>query len=213
MDKYDVFYSHAEEDENLREMIKAGIEALDLEVYVHEYAKGFGEDTIETIKNAICNSEYFVVTLTDNALKSQWVQQEIGYAQKCLDDGEIEALVPIRATKKHISGFISNTNPIALRKKGKHSDFEYITDTLLEYLIEEYGIKGFTLCCEKCGEDTKFDFPEKEEYYDYEKKEKPMELECDSCEHPNSISPLSLNPIKNIKEGRAGIADPSELFR
>ena len=204
----EIFYSHAEKDVLLTELMKEGIEALGLNVFVHEYKDDYGEPVTKAIEDAISSCDFFVVALTDDAINSQWVQQEIGYAKRCLDEGLLSAIVPIKVTKKRITGFIYNIRPIISKGARKYNDYDNIVCDLLDFLLEKYpDIDYFCTVCSKCGEYSEYDLPDEQDCYEYTTNKEPMTIECDKCDFEYHISPLSLTHITEERQniGKSGV--------
>jgi hypothetical protein len=184
MSTYDIFLSHSEQDRELIDFIKNSLDAIDLDVYVEELETNYGTDVVESVCKAIENSDYFMAVLTNKSIKSQWVNQEIGYAFANNID-----ILPIRIGKVKVTGMISNLKGIKSESNNKK-----ITSKIVWHFINENNIKYFTVVCEKCGKEEEWEIPTQEDFYNWKKKE-PMICEC-NCEHINKINPDILLPIK-----------------
>lgn len=79
-EKIKVFLSHSQADRALTYRMIETLDRLHIRTFAYEYYYVGGVNRFELIKHMIANTEYFVVLLTSNGLKSQWVNQEIGYA-------------------------------------------------------------------------------------------------------------------------------------
>ena len=190
MGEYDIFLSHAEEDVEITKLIIDSIDALNLDMYVDETEGDYGEDLLKSLKHAIEECEFFVVVLTDNALKSQWVNQEIGFAEACED----VKILPIRMKGENVKGFLSNIKGIPLAKK-EFYDYELVVNHLVAYLADAFELEYFYVECVRCGERHECEFPEREDIYLYTTKKIPMTLECVGCGHINEIRPTTFTLI------------------
>ncbi|MCK5559623.1 MAG: toll/interleukin-1 receptor domain-containing protein [Thermoplasmata archaeon] len=182
MPKYEIFLSHSEQDEVLINMIAKSLEAIDLDVYVEEHETNYGSDVVESVCNAIDESECLLVVLTDQSIKSQWVNQEIGYAFA----NEIK-IIPVRVGDIKVTGMITNIKGI--RSKGGN---EELIANILRFFIEDIEAETFNFTCEKCGEEDEWDIPTQEYIYEWEKKKEATSIICENCEHINLINPKTL---------------------
>jgi len=89
-ESFKVFLSHSTEDTDLTWRIAETLDRLHIRTFVYEFYLAGGENRFEKIKEMIVGTKYFLVLLTENGLKSQWVNQEIGYAV-----GMRKTLIPI----------------------------------------------------------------------------------------------------------------------
>lgn len=87
---YKVFISHSTRDQGLVIALSNLLAKFDLEVFVAEWYLTPGALLDNKISEQIENSDCVVVLLTRDGVRSNWVQQEIGYALKTNKD-----LIPI----------------------------------------------------------------------------------------------------------------------
>lgn len=179
----DVFVSHSERDEDLVSLVKYSIEVLDLDAYVEMYEEYYGEDAIELIQEAIEGCEYFFAILTEESVKSPWVNQEIGYA--CALEKNI---VPVRVGNVKVPGMIYGLKAI----KSKPDDVEDLIDKIQRHLIELFDLREFLVQCEECGEEYLYDLPDDEDLFLMNRKGEPMVRVCGGCDHENEIDPNTL---------------------
>lgn len=114
-ESFKVFFSHSEADAALTEQISNLLEMLGIHPFVYEYYSAGGINRFDRIKTMIQEAPLFLVLLTDNGLKSQWVNQEIGYAV-ALNKTPIPILEINPTTKERLTsrGFIELHDPILL---------------------------------------------------------------------------------------------------
>lgn len=77
---YKVFISHSTQDQGLVINLAKLLQWLGLEVFVAEWYLSPGERLDAKIRRQIRDADCFLVLLTHNGIRSQWVQQEIGIA-------------------------------------------------------------------------------------------------------------------------------------
>lgn len=79
---YNVFISHSSRDQGLVISLANLLSKFGVEVFVAEWYLSPGESLDRKVFREIKNSDCIVVLLTQNGARSNWVQQEIGYALK-----------------------------------------------------------------------------------------------------------------------------------
>ncbi len=77
---YKVFISHSTQDQGLVINLAKLLQWLGGEVFVAEWYLSPGERLDTKIRRQIRDADCFLVLLTHNGIRSQWVQQEIGIA-------------------------------------------------------------------------------------------------------------------------------------
>lgn len=80
---YKVFISHSTRDRGLVISLANLISKFEVEVFVADWYLTPGEPLDKKVFGKIEKSDCVVVLLTRNGVRSNWVQQEIGYALKC----------------------------------------------------------------------------------------------------------------------------------
>ena len=78
---YKIFLSHGKADIDWVNWIKVKTENIGMDVYLFEYDPQPGTYVADKVKQAIQNSDIFVVLLTHESQFSPYVQQEIGFAE------------------------------------------------------------------------------------------------------------------------------------
>jgi len=86
-----VFISFSKEDMQTVVRIRDELKSQGFSPYVATDVIEPGQHISRKIENAIAKSDAFVVLLTENSVKSPWVQQEIGYAKSRIP------VVPVKA--------------------------------------------------------------------------------------------------------------------
>ena len=100
---FTVFISHSTRDINIVHEFAKWIKSFNIDVYVAELTFQPGEPLPEKVAKMIDASDCVLAILTRGGIRSEWVNQEIGYAKKA---GKI--LIPIVEEGVEIKGFIAN---------------------------------------------------------------------------------------------------------
>ena len=74
-----VFVSHSTDDFELVNKLARAMGRIGIRPFLSEYYMSAGAETAKKIKDAIQDCNCFVPILTKNSIRSQWVNQEIGY--------------------------------------------------------------------------------------------------------------------------------------
>ena len=77
---YKVFISHSTRDQGLVISLSNLLSKFGVEVFVAEWYLAPGEPVAEKVFNQIKKSDCIIVLMTRNGIRSNWVQQEIGFA-------------------------------------------------------------------------------------------------------------------------------------
>ena len=80
---YRVFISHSTRDQGLVISLANLLSKFEVDVYVAEWYLDVGERIDKKIFEQIERANCVVVLLSRNGIRSNWVQQEIGYSLKC----------------------------------------------------------------------------------------------------------------------------------
>jgi len=102
--EYQVFICYSDEDLEFVEML---FESLNRISEIFPYVAGFyrlsGRELKDKIKEEIIASDFIVALLTHNGIKSQWVNQEIGFA--CAHHEDVN-IIPIKEEGVTIKAFL-----------------------------------------------------------------------------------------------------------
>lgn len=91
---YKVFISHSTRDQGLVISLANLLSKYGVEVFVAEWYLAPDERLDKKVFGRITNSDCVVVLLTQNGIRSNWVQQEIGYALSA-GFGKDKPLIPL----------------------------------------------------------------------------------------------------------------------
>ncbi|MEZ6031992.1 MAG: toll/interleukin-1 receptor domain-containing protein [Planctomycetaceae bacterium] len=78
--KRKVFVSHSSVDKQLVERIVKELESRDLQVWFDKYEMGVGDSIVQGIDQGLSDADYFLLILSPNSVKSNWVQRELNAA-------------------------------------------------------------------------------------------------------------------------------------
>ena len=132
--------------------IAAILDSIGLPAFVYEKYSLAGQNRFEVISNRISECPYFIVVLTKTARKSQWVNQEIGFA--AAKGKEIIPLVEVSSVKRrripHF-GFAELSDPLNLMLDQAEDAIRETLHTLKEYAKrDKYWTGMIRLECQ-CG--------------------------------------------------------------
>lgn len=130
----EVFFSYDSDDQTLVRRLKDGIENRiegEIEVYIFEEDPNPGGEPSNKAMEGIKESDVFLVLVTPNSQKSQWVQQEVGFAK-----GEDCDIIPIVLDdpETELTGFLAGIEYLPVKKDNPEPFF----DTFQEYAEEEW---------------------------------------------------------------------------
>lgn len=89
-----IFFSHSSTDKPLLRELKKNL-APGLQEWIDEREIEWGADLEGSIRDAVVNSDLFIVLLSDKALDSKWVKNELEWASKKEEDEESIFVLPI----------------------------------------------------------------------------------------------------------------------
>lgn len=150
--KFLVFIGHASTDKSLTLRIAAILDSLGLATFVYEkYSRG-GQNRFDVIKEKISECPYFVLLLTKRARRSEWVNQEIGFA--VAKEREIIPLVEvsqIRQRRLPYFGFTELKDPINLVTNQPEDAIRELLRTLMDYAKRDRYWRGLIQLSCTCG--------------------------------------------------------------
>ncbi|MFH0949008.1 MAG: toll/interleukin-1 receptor domain-containing protein [Candidatus Aenigmatarchaeota archaeon] len=104
---YNIFISYATGDEEIRNKLIVVLKENNMEPLFYDEKDVAGYDFVQYIKNLIESSQTLIAILTPIGTKSQWVNQEIGYAEKAGKD-----IIPLVVRGVDIKGFTERRHQI-----------------------------------------------------------------------------------------------------
>ena len=100
---FNVFISHSASDLNVVYQFKYWLEVNGIWVYVANVQPQYGTPLPTKIANAINQSDCVIAILTTNGDRSEWVNQEIGYAVR---GGKL--VIPVVEQGVNLKGFVAD---------------------------------------------------------------------------------------------------------
>lgn len=129
---YKVFISHSTNDMDLVYELRISLGRVGVEPYVAEYYPEPDEELPQKIKRNIDDSQSVVALLTHDGIRSQWVNQEIGYADKAG-----KKIIPIVEEGVEISGFLTSKERILFNRANPYEVSDIIISRLQHLKIEK----------------------------------------------------------------------------
>jgi hypothetical protein len=143
-----VFLSQAEEDLRIAEELRKYLGRINIAGYIESRSVGFGIITLsERIKRTIRDSKFLVAILTPAGASSEWVNQEIGYAE-----GVGTPVLPLKTKDVELKGFIEGYKYLNLDV----GNLNPLIATLIRMFKVELGIETATVDCPNCLKPTTF---------------------------------------------------------
>jgi hypothetical protein len=109
-----VFLSHSSEDKPFVRKLATDLTAAGITVWLDEQNIRVGESIPERIAQGLAESDYFLIAVSDNSLRSEWVKRELNNALVTEIARRKTSILPVRLTKVQM--------PDAIRDK-KYADF------------------------------------------------------------------------------------------
>jgi hypothetical protein len=135
---YDVFISHSSKDRAMAEKIAQHLTSKGLQVWYDHWEILVGHDIVDKVYDGIRNSRFLLVLLSEESVRSSWVQQEINAAR--ISEIESGATVVLPAV---IEPNAKSQIPESLRTKRYadiSADFESAMDEI-EYAVSVTKLK------------------------------------------------------------------------
>ncbi|MFH0735165.1 MAG: TIR domain-containing protein [bacterium] len=130
--KQKIFISHSSKDNWFTDELKQKLEENGFETWLDKYDLHVGELFSLSIVSQIADCDYFCIILTDEAMKSNWVKFEFGYAfNNYVDRVKLERafIIPILLSPCNLWGEIS---PLHYIDFTINKEFETLINTLKE---------------------------------------------------------------------------------
>lgn len=136
-----IFISYCHDDDRKREILQ---EVLEKHNYTPVVVANSNQPTTrlsQKVKDGIKDADYLIPILTKNSVGNQWVNQEIGFAEKLSDEKKIEIIPIVEDTIfQTLKGFINNQIDLPFNYKN-HPDqrienkrFKRQSERVAEYL-------------------------------------------------------------------------------
>jgi len=91
-----VFISHNSADKKFVRTLKTDLNENGIDTFFDEDSLEFGDSLMERLEEGIKESSHFIIILTPNSIKSNWVKNELKEALKLFDEKTIKKIIPIK---------------------------------------------------------------------------------------------------------------------
>ena len=120
---FTVFISHSKADVDIVKKLHSALEQSGIKVYVAEFYPEPGKLLSEKVTKQIELSDCFLVLLTQEGVKSNWVQQEIGVAKQAK-----RLIIPVVEKGIKITGLLEGVERIELDRENLWNTIESINN-------------------------------------------------------------------------------------
>jgi hypothetical protein len=91
-----VFISHSSADKKFVRTLKSDLNENGIDTFVDEDSLDYGDSLRERLEEAIKESSHFIIILTNNAVKSEWVKDELNEAIRLFNRKTLDKIIPIK---------------------------------------------------------------------------------------------------------------------
>lgn len=189
-----IFISYDTGDKELVTKITDSLERIGLEPFKAPDHKEIGSDLALKVIHAINDSNCFVPILTQNSIKSQWVNQEIGYAYS----REELPIFPVVESGLQIKGFVHHTKEnIQLDGDNPDNAIHDLISSLRNYINRNLStVNKIYITCKICTKKYSIDLLSHGEIVRAIEENRLIATHCNGCKSLNNLSPKTFE-IKN----------------
>jgi len=137
---YKVFISYSVTDYEAVEELADVLESYGIEPYIAERDLQYGGYLTEKIKNNIDNSDAILVIWTNNSRHSDWVNQEIGYAERAG-----KQIIPLIERGVKVKGFLEGREYVDMNPYNMIETMEGVGEYLDDFKIEKEQMEALTV--------------------------------------------------------------------
>ncbi len=119
----EIFLSHSSKDAKIAEQIAKGLKALGYPVWYADWAIAPGQSIVEKINEALARNDTLIVLLSENSVKSKWVERELNTALMSQLSGQDVAVIPILIEDCEIPETLRAVRYIDMRADGFQKGF------------------------------------------------------------------------------------------
>lgn len=166
-----VFIGYSSEDNDKAQYIFDCLgRIVQIQPYKAEIYLQFGEDFKKKIQNELDTSQFMIVLLTNNGIRSQWVNQEIGYAYALKKRPRLlpalrnlPHIIPVSESQAELKGLITK-DTIDILFLDKYVSFEVVIANIIStircYIPRglEKGVLKTLVACSNCLDEEGFPF-------------------------------------------------------
>lgn len=117
-----VFISHSSRDKPIVRRLAGDLAAAGIQAWVDEAEIRIGDSLLEAISAAIDRSDYVLVVLSKNSVRSEWIQREVEQALAQEIDQKKPVLIPIVVDDVELPHFLRGKRYVDLSKPRKYAD-------------------------------------------------------------------------------------------
>ena len=189
-----IFISYDTNDEELVTKITDSLTRIGLEPFkVPDHISvnaDLGDKVVEAIKDSNC----FVPIITQTSIKSQWVNQEIGYAYS----RDELPIFPIVEKGLQINGFIHQSKEnIQLNPENPEDTIYYLIHFLRNHINRNFTVvKKIYITCKICTKKYDIDLPSQENITKAIQEGSLIATQCKGCKNLNNLNTKTFE-IKN----------------
>ena len=132
-----VFISHSSIDKPFVRRLKKDLELNYISTWLDEDELLPGDSLMDKLNSALKVSTHFMIILSPNSVKSDWVNFELDNALQYVEDETLSKIIPIHYRKCEIPKTIKPILNIDLTKETvylRHGDLEFLGDKYYNYL-------------------------------------------------------------------------------
>lgn len=129
--KPSIFLSHNIKDKEFVRRLATDLDCHGVRVWLDEAELKLGDSLIEKIREGIDGVDYVAVILSENSIKSKWVQKEIDVAMTLEISGKEIKVLPLMLERCELPGFLLGKMYADFTEKSKYiSSFEQLTNSM-----------------------------------------------------------------------------------
>ena len=188
-ERFLLFLSHATVDRELALRIAKILDSMSLPTFVYESYQVGGQNRFLVIRDRIAESPYFVLLLTRKARKSEWVNQEIGYAVALQKDIiPIVETSPVRRRRIPYFGFVELNDPLDVELQHPDPAISQLLFTMMHYAKRDHRWRGMMRLDCRCGWSGRRGTHSLSQW----------RWDCPRCRSKIEVSPVSFEPLPQV---------------
>jgi len=103
-----VFISHSSHDKKFVRTLKSDLNENGIDTFFDEDSLELGDSLREKLEEALDKSSHFLIILSDNSVKSEWVQFELKEALTLFNKKTLSKIIPLKYRTCDIPGTLNN---------------------------------------------------------------------------------------------------------
>ncbi|MEM3192161.1 MAG: toll/interleukin-1 receptor domain-containing protein, partial [Candidatus Parvarchaeota archaeon] len=152
------------------------------------------KSSIEKIKESIRDSNVFVVIFTNNSISNQWVNQELGYAERVRETTPYPLIIPVveKEIASNVKGFYNKsvTDFIMFDEGDSASMIHDLLKDIRKYVNRNFVVDKVRIRCPHCGNVQEYGaVPSQDDIEKAITKNESFSYNCKQC-----VKVINLNP-------------------